>query len=250
MESIQRSIGELMATFQSRMTAFENELQKNPVPLPTNTHSATLASEFATFRTFIIQAVSTIQQQVEVLAQSVDNLEMQGRRKILLMHGVAEDDQMDTEALLVNLVHDKLHLNDVTVSDIKRCHRMGRALVDKPRPILFKLSSTTVRDKIWFAKKYLKGTGITISEFLTKQRHDIFLAAREKYGVTQCWTLAGNVYVLGSDGERRRIVTMADLNRIAPAGTQSKTPANVIVKPVKLDTPVKATTIKPRRVKK
>lgn len=67
---------------------------------------------------------------------------------------------------------------------------------------------------MWFAKTKLKGSGITLSEFLTRPRHQLFMSARDKFGVNNCWTKQGLVYVMGADGSRHRVSTLGDLNRI------------------------------------
>ncbi|KAJ8737053.1 hypothetical protein PYW07_000324 [Mythimna separata] len=92
---------------------------------------------------------------------------------------------------------------------------MGRqAGTSKPRPILCKLRDVNLRDSIWFAKTRLKGTSITVSEFLTKSRHRLFMYAREKFGVNNCWSQQGLIYVLGFDGSRHRVNSMSDLDNI------------------------------------
>uniref|UniRef100_A0A2H1W9F9 SFRICE_038682 n=1 Tax=Spodoptera frugiperda TaxID=7108 RepID=A0A2H1W9F9_SPOFR len=109
---------------------------------PDNTQGLSL--EFAAFRTFVMQSLTMLQQQVNFILRNFKE-----RLKV-----------------------------DLKVPDIKRCHRMGRATL-KPRPILFKLHNVALRDSIWFGKTGLKGSGITISEFLTKTRHNVFMAARD-----------------------------------------------------------------------
>lgn len=213
MDSLTNSLSELKELFHTKMSAFEDELQKAP-PSPVTTSS--LAAEFTMFRTFITQALNGIQQQVELLARSVDQIEMRGRRKILLLHGVDEEQKEDTAKVITEVICNKLQLSDFTVANISRCHRMGRAVANKTRPILFKVGSLAVRDKIWFSKAKLKATGVTMSEFLTKGRHDVFLAARERCGVTKSWTKAGCVYVLGPNDTRHRVESLAELDRIAP----------------------------------
>uniref|UniRef100_A0A2A4ITX7 Uncharacterized protein n=1 Tax=Heliothis virescens TaxID=7102 RepID=A0A2A4ITX7_HELVI len=144
-------------------------------------------------------------------------MEMRGRRGILLLHGVSEVKDEDTAKVTAGIVKDRFKIQGFTVNDIKRCHRMGRsASTSKPRPILFKLRDVAVRDNIWFDKTKLKGTGITISEFLTKSRHDVFMAARKRFGVTKCWTRDGCVYVLAPDGTRHRVTTSAELSSLLP----------------------------------
>lgn len=211
MEALKHTISEMAELFNSRMAAFEVELQKSPTAPPS---SSTLAAEFSTFRSFILASLSSLQQQVEMVARGLDQLEMRGRRKILLLHGVTEENKEDTAAVVVKVVTTHLKLSSFEASDIKRCHRMGRPpSSQKPRPCLVKLHDVDVRDAIWFAKTRLKGTGITVSEFLTKGRHSLFMAAREKLGVDKAWTRAGDIFVLASDGSRHKISSVADLNR-------------------------------------
>ncbi|KAF9413449.1 hypothetical protein HW555_008341 [Spodoptera exigua] len=90
---------------------------------------------------------------------------------------------------------------------------MGRTS-QKARPILLKLQDVALRDNIWHTKTKCKGSGITISEFLTKARHSVFMSARERFGVSQCWTREGTVYVLDFKGIRHRVTSSEDLDKI------------------------------------
>lgn len=198
--------------FLTKMDEFNGELQKTPSAAPTN---AGLAQEFHNFKAFIMIALQALQGQVELLDRKMDNLEMHSRRKILLLHGLPEKNQEDTEAVVVKAVVEQLKLKDFTVTDISRCHRMGKSSsLDKPRPVLLKLCDMSIRSKIWFAKTELKGSGVTLSEFLTKSRHDTFMAARQKYGVSKCWTRDGFIHVIGPDGTRHRLTCMSELNKV------------------------------------
>lgn len=210
MEAINRTVADMTELFNQRMAEFEQALEKTPCTTTTTTSG--LAAEYATFRTFIVQALGTLQQQVGILAQSLDNMEMRGRRKILLLHGVPEKQEEETAQVVVQIV--KQHFKLDLTSGIKRCHRMGRSSTHKPRPILFKVHDMALRDKIWFGKTNLKGSGLTVSEFLTKSRHNVFMAARDRFGVTQCWTREGTVFVLDSKGSRHRVTSFAELNTI------------------------------------
>ncbi|CAH2263642.1 jg10927 [Pararge aegeria aegeria] len=41
------------------------------------------------------------------------------------------------------------------------------------------------RRSVWFAKTKLKGTSVTLAEFLIKSRHKTFLAARQRFGLAK-----------------------------------------------------------------
>lgn len=214
MESIEMNMAAMMDSFHKRMTDFEVQMVelKTPNAAPT---VGSLLTDFSSFKEFTLQALTTLQNQVALLVSSIDNFEMKGRRKMLMFHGVPEAKQEDTANLVINVVHEKLNIENFTINNIKRCHRMGTLRSGgSPRPVLVKIEDIAVRDKIWFAKTKLKGSGITMSEFLTKVRHNIFMAARSKFGVSKCWTREGSVYVSGSNNTRHCISSLEDINKL------------------------------------
>ncbi|KAF9805117.1 hypothetical protein SFRURICE_013310 [Spodoptera frugiperda] len=152
MEALTKSASDLSRNMYARMTEFEEEHRKTKSSTPDNTQGLSL--EFAAFRTFVMQSLTMLQQQVNFLAQSIDAKETRGRRKILLLHGVPEAKEEVTAQVVVQVAKERLKV-DLKVPDIKRCHRMGRATL-KPRPILFKLHDVALRDSIWFGKTGLR----------------------------------------------------------------------------------------------
>lgn len=206
---MEASILDMQRYFEDRMAKFESELQKK-----SSSNTGSLAEEFAAFKGFVLQTLKSFSLQLETLAREVDSIEMRSRRNMLLLHGVEEKEDENTIQVVTNVLKQHL-LESFTTTDVKRCHRMGRKSSNKkPRPILLKFCSTSVRDGLWFSKTKLKGSGITLSEFLTKSRHTAFMAAREKFGVTKSWTKEGSVYVIGADGHRHRISSLGDLDKI------------------------------------
>ncbi|CAD0197994.1 unnamed protein product [Chrysodeixis includens] len=206
MEALQGSMSDMMKSFHDRMSKFEAELKLSP------TSTATLAADFAAFWTLVTEVLSCLQGQMEALARDVDTLEMRGRRKILLLHGVPELPKEDTSQVVAGVMLEHLKVEDFSVAAVRRCHKMGRNTNgSKPRPILLKPKDVDVRDKIWFGKTKLKGSGITLSEFLTKTRHDAFMMAREKFGVSSCWTQRGDVFIVSADGNKHRVLNTRDV---------------------------------------
>lgn len=193
------------------MEQFESDLQKTPSTVGT---SGSLEEDFRAFKAFTTEMLRGFQKQLGFLAASVDSIETHSRRKFLLLHGVPEDKQEDTSALVVNTIASHLKIKDFGAAAISRCQRMGRVSNDKPRPILVKLRDRDIRNKIWFSKTSLKGTNITLSEFLTKARHQTFMDARQRFGVKSCWTRDGYIYVIAPDGKRYRISSICELGDI------------------------------------
>lgn len=212
MDSIKHTMAEMMKLFHKKMSAFEEELQKS-----SNTSSPTdhLASDFEAFKAFTLQSLNVLQQQIEIIARNQDQIDMRSRRKMLLFHGIPELKNEDSTKVIFNIVKERLD-PEFSIDSIQRSHRLGSISDPKrKRPILVKFNSVKVRDLLWFLKSKLKNSEITMSEFLTKSRHDIFMAARLKFGVLKCWTSQGNIFVIGPDQQRHRISSLSDLNNIS-----------------------------------
>ncbi|CAG4918069.1 unnamed protein product [Colias eurytheme] len=208
MESIQQSMMDMSEMFQKKMADFHQQLQNS-------TSSSTdpapqLISEFHAFRTFVLSSLQCLQNQVASLSKLLDQQEMRNRRNILLLHGITEEGNENTIDCVVKVITEKVKVTDFSSASLKRCHRLGALKGDKPRPILIKLYESNMKEVIWSAKSNLRGSGITLSEFLTNERHKVFMAARNRYGVNKCWTSNGRIFAV-IDGSRRRIECLSDL---------------------------------------
>ncbi|XP_023949504.2 uncharacterized protein LOC112054076 [Bicyclus anynana] len=204
MDSLKQSFSAMSDMFYTKMDEFQQELQKNTASKTAVTTSS-IAADFASFKIFIVSTLKTLQQQVEFLRMEMDRQEMRQRRKMLLLHGISEAKAENLTARVTSIFAQHLDLPNFSSSSIKTSYRFGRSSGGKPRPIVVKFTDTTVRNKVWFAKTKFKGTGFTQSEFLTKSRHDTFLEARKRFGVTNCWTRDGCIFIVGSDGVRHRV---------------------------------------------
>ncbi|KAI5644484.1 hypothetical protein NE865_03591 [Phthorimaea operculella] len=214
MEQIKVSIESLAASVHARMAAFEDELKKDPATKKDTVNS--ISTEFQCFRAFVVASLGALQQQIAMLSNELDGMEMRSRRKMLLLHGVPEDKDEDITDVVVAVANEHLSLPELQPDDIRRAHRMGRfnSSSNKPRPVLVKFASTKTRDDAWSKKVGLKGTGITVSEFLTQRRHKLFKAARSKLGITKCWTREGRIVYLAPDGKRHSISSQQDLDAL------------------------------------
>ena len=125
--------------------------------------------------------------------------------------------------IIVTVIGDNLDLTHFSTSNIKSSYRLGRSS-KKSRPIVVKFPDVTTRNKSWYAKTKLKGTGITQSEFLTKPRHTAFLEAKQYFGISKCWRRDGYIHVITSDGTRHRIEYSSELENLK----SSKSPQNTV----------------------
>lgn len=222
MEQLQKSIEQLAATMTSQMNEFQREIRQN---IPAASPTSNINAQFNTFRSFVLTALENLQLQLQMLARQQDDMEVRTRRSMLLVHGVQEARGEDPAESVCKAIRDRLEMPDISVEDVKRCHRMGRTpTAGKPRVIIVKFKDLNLRNKVWFSKAKFKGSGITLSEFLTKGRHEAFVAARKRFGVSRSWTRDGCVVVLGADGTHHRVVSVAEVDAIPePAGGASGT---------------------------
>ncbi|KAI8441424.1 hypothetical protein MSG28_015030 [Choristoneura fumiferana] len=79
---------------------------------------------------------------------------------------------------------------------------------------LVRFACQRFRNAVWASKKHLKGSGYTLSEFLTSARHAVFVEARRIFGVERSWTSDGRIMVLGQDKTRYRITSLDELRAI------------------------------------
>ncbi|VVD04151.1 unnamed protein product [Leptidea sinapis] len=100
---------------------------------------------------------------------------MRRRRKMLLVHRVSEEKSEDVSSRVCKVVGEHIGVTRFSVATIKSSHRLGRPSEKKPRPIVVKFADVALRVKVWFSKTGFKGSGITVSEFLTKSRHNLFM---------------------------------------------------------------------------
>ncbi|KAJ8722540.1 hypothetical protein PYW07_003720 [Mythimna separata] len=199
-ESVSKKMGELEAQIQSAGPA------KDTV--------AKVAEEFRTFRELIFAMLGLLRKQIAECTRVADGLETRTRRKALLFTGFAEADKEDCRALVMDVLCKKLALPDITPSSIKTCHRLGTSGKGsaRSRPILVRFSSVDCRSAVWKAKSALKGSAVTVKEFLTRTRQIVFSRARLHFGMTSCWTQDGTIVVRSPDGARRKISSLEELN--------------------------------------
>lgn len=205
----------LAKVFENRMQEYENKLQKvTEDSIPQHTDIVILSKEFSEFKTMIWELFNNIKTQMESLKLGLDKHETIMRKKVLLFHGVNEKQQENLPEVILKIVTEQMKLTDIHRSDLQVCHRLGVSSQAKTRPLLVRFSSLEPRQVVWDAKTSLKGSGVTISEFLTKTRHQIFTSARKHFGLKNCWSTEGKIVVIFPDKQRRKIETMASLQEL------------------------------------
>lgn len=201
---------ELAGSFDARMHHMESNIKKLSTTEAPHKDLESLSREFFDFKALIWKCMATMRSQLELLIQGLDRQETASRRKILLFHGIAESNETVVEDTIIKLLTDQFKISGILPNRLDACYRMG-AITSKPRPVMVRFADYKLRSLVWNAKTLLKGTLVTVSEFLTKPRHDVFIAARKHFGIRRCWTSEGKIVVLLPDNKRRRIETASEL---------------------------------------
>ena len=145
--------------------------------------------------------INNLKSSINILESSIDDQEQRSRNYCLLLHGIIEDEKEVTDDIVLDIINNKLGLNNVSLHNIQRSHRLGprnnsrvtRNNKGKPRPIIFRFTDFRSRKMVFSNKKKLKGEGISISENLTKKRYELYQLAVTKYGFGKVWTIEGRV---------------------------------------------------------
>ena len=90
------------------------------------------------------------------------------RKYSIIFGGVDEKDQEDTHAEVMKIISDNLQIT-LNMVDFDKIHHYGRSMHGKPRPIMAKCFSLTVRDNIFRNANKLANTNIYISQDVAEQ---------------------------------------------------------------------------------
>lgn len=197
--------------FIKKMEDLEAQIQSAG---PVKDTVAKVADEFRTFRELVFSMLGLLRQQIGECLKQVDILETRNRRKTLIFLGVEEVDKEDSTAVALRIINNQLNLKNITAPSIKVCHRLGSSNNDHQRPILVKFSSVDNKYAVWKAKTALKGSPITVKEFLTKPRQSIFAKARLHFSMPAVWTQDGVIIIKAPDNSRHKITCFDSLNAL------------------------------------
>lgn len=130
--------------------------------------------------------------EIDTINKKIDNMEQYTRNNNIRIFGLQEKPNENTQELILNIIKEKLKINNIIPGDIEKSFRIGKPN-EKPRAIFVKFKSHQNKINVYGNKSKLKGTKITIREDLTKQRIKILNEKIEKYGKKNVWTLDGKI---------------------------------------------------------
>ena len=141
-----------------------------------------------------------LNERIDKLELKIDDQEQRSRNACLMIHGVKENPNENTDNIALAVINDDLGLENITIDDIERSHRVGPLVNQRmtransgKRPIIIRFTSYRKRREVFITKKRLKGKNISITENLTQIRYTLYKAAITKYGIKNVWTIDGRV---------------------------------------------------------
>lgn len=138
--------------------------------------------------------VKNLQTEIEEIREEKENMEQYSRRNNLRIFGVQEKETENTQEIVVKLIEEKLKYK-INPEEIESCHRVSTKSTNKSRPILLKLTTNKTKNDIYYKKKALKGTKITIREDLTSHRKELVKTAVEHFGSKTVWSQNGKIFI-------------------------------------------------------
>lgn len=124
------------------------------------------------------------------------------KRNNIIIHGVPEETNENTETVVNNLIEQKLKS---VVYPLKKCYRITSRFNynkeknnennAKPRPIRIEFESSEGRRLTIIRRKLLKNSGISIREDLSQHVLKMLKECKIKYGTSNTWTIGGHLRV-------------------------------------------------------
>ena len=167
-------------------------------------------NELESFKTISETVTNNLQAENKRLYDSIKNLEskmddqeQRSRNNCLLIHGVPESEDENTDKFALDVMNTQIGLLDIPKADISRSPRVGPKVnqrrnlrsstvtAPRPRPIIVRFANWNSRNRVFRNKKKLKGLGVSISESLTANRLVILKAAEAKFGRGNVWSNEG-----------------------------------------------------------
>uniref|UniRef100_A0A8D9AYA2 Uncharacterized protein n=1 Tax=Cacopsylla melanoneura TaxID=428564 RepID=A0A8D9AYA2_9HEMI len=186
-----------------------------------------ITSMFDLLKTQFLSELTTIRTELEGFkkdqvtivsqAEHIDRLETYTRRQCVVLHGIPEaaagsEDQC--MAYASKMFKERLKV-DIPIEHIDRAHRLGPVRtpgVDtRPRPIIVKLLRYHDKRVVYVNKKKLKGSGMVITESLTRTRLTLLNKARDHFSRERVWTNDGKIVIKpdSNPGTRLIVITCA-----------------------------------------
>lgn len=177
------------------------------------------------FQNKIMQSINSIKtdllkmkEKVNSAEKLVDDHKQETYLNSVIISGIPEKSNEDLYEEVCKLLNTKILFNSnpriqITITDINYCQRIGKKddKRKKFRLVSVEFTNRWMRDLVFNSKKNLKGSGLAISERLTKYNLNLYNKVYAKVGMRRCWTWRGKIFI-NSDNQKILIVSESDLD--------------------------------------
>ena len=181
------------------------------------------STEFRHSLDYTSEQIETLEREKADLTRKVnglkkDNIEQHSRRRCLVLMGIEEEREQNTDEVIPEFCRDNLGIT-ILESQLDRSHRLVPPKFDDKGkklncPIIEKFRSYRTRELIFSNKKKLKKNGFLIHENLTKRKMELFTQAKKIVGVRNVWTKGGNIFSFNKQNKVFVIRSSKDLDNL------------------------------------
>ncbi|XP_033731169.1 uncharacterized protein LOC117320790 [Pecten maximus] len=145
-----------------------------------------------------------------------NDLEQQGRKNSVRISGLhdpsVKESVEDCVKKVVEFSNTKLGVS-LRPEDIDIAHRLGKFDNSRKRTVIVKLTHRTKKQELVRARRILKGTGLIVSEDLTRFNQQRLSEAFRLDCVQNSYSIDGKLFVVLKNGKRRRLFYSTKLTK-------------------------------------
>ena len=162
-----------------------------------------------------------LEQNVDNLANKLDDLEQYGRRCSVRMFNVPQPPGKTCTYSVLKVINEIMEV-PLDEDDIERCHVLGKANAKGNRPIIIKFKSYKSKAAVFQAKSKLKTNPnkIFITEDLTKKNYSIIqklVQMRKEDSIDSFWTNDGKINVKVYEiSVPKRVSSLSEVDELLP----------------------------------
>lgn len=198
-KDLDSKVNDLKLHFNEELLKFRDEISKVKSPsCDVATNVEPILDRFDLFKASIENRLVSFESEIlllkkeaELSLRRADNAVQHSNRNKVFLFGLPEKPGEDLVTETVKIFNNKLY-SDIVAGDIYNSYRAGKKNDNKPRPVIVEFCHVWKRNKVFYGKKHLKGTGLVIAEVLSPLRSNVFKLAKKKFG-RGCWSSGGRV---------------------------------------------------------
>lgn len=139
--------------------------------------------------------------EIEQIKVELNRQAQYSRKDNLRIFGKAESKDEDCKQVVCDLIKNSLKVK-IVPSDISAAHRLPKSGKQKHPPIIIRLKDRSQRQEILKVRKLLKGSGISVSEDMTRENVQLVKDAEVSGYFTSVWFANGKVKA--ADGKNNK----------------------------------------------